>query len=268
MKKLISLVLAVLMLGILCLPAYAVNNSVPEIIDEAGARIDSYVHRFEYNCLSIPATLSSVIFVGITVEINGEDVDFDSVLDLDKTEFSSEDTLLVFPKEEEYVEPIIFALDKNLPFLLVEKTKSAETNSTIITVSLPGMTKEMLNFCESQLDAYANNTDAYINIMRLTTEGKIISAGGSDADKATFDAICYDAVNRMNDIKEYYAGCIRARRDLYLEEHPEDADEDDTKIISTVLSEGNLTVLCTVAAAVVFGLGGYLLGSKKKKEKA
>lgn len=33
----------------------------------------------------------------------------------------------------------------------------------------------------------------------------------------------------------------------------------------SVLSEGSLTIICTVAAAVIFGLGGFLLGKKKKK---
>ena len=34
---------------------------------------------------------------------------------------------------------------------------------------------------------------------------------------------------------------------------------------ASTLSEGNLAVVCTVAAAVVFGLGGFILGTKKKK---
>lgn len=33
---------------------------------------------------------------------------------------------------------------------------------------------------------------------------------------------------------------------------------------ASILSEGNMTIVCTVAAAVVFGLGGFLLGRKKK----
>lgn len=35
--------------------------------------------------------------------------------------------------------------------------------------------------------------------------------------------------------------------------------------IGSALSEGSLTIVCTVAAAVIFGLGGFLLGKKKKK---
>ncbi len=34
---------------------------------------------------------------------------------------------------------------------------------------------------------------------------------------------------------------------------------------SSTLSEGSLVIICTVAAAVVFGLGGFFLGTKKKK---
>ena len=33
---------------------------------------------------------------------------------------------------------------------------------------------------------------------------------------------------------------------------------------ASALSEGNMTVVCTIAAAVVFGLGGFILGKKKK----
>ena len=34
---------------------------------------------------------------------------------------------------------------------------------------------------------------------------------------------------------------------------------------SSVLSEGSLTIIVGIAAAVVFGLGGFILGTKKKK---
>ena len=36
----------------------------------------------------------------------------------------------------------------------------------------------------------------------------------------------------------------------------------------SMLSQGSLTIICTVSAAVVFGLGGYFLGTKKKKKTA
>lgn len=39
----------------------------------------------------------------------------------------------------------------------------------------------------------------------------------------------------------------------------------DATVTGSVLSEGSLTIICTVAAAVIFGLGGFLLGKKKKK---
>ena len=39
-------------------------------------------------------------------------------------------------------------------------------------------------------------------------------------------------------------------------------------VIGSILSEGSLVIVCTVAAAVVFGLGGFLLGMKKKKKPA
>lgn len=35
---------------------------------------------------------------------------------------------------------------------------------------------------------------------------------------------------------------------------------------SSMLSQGSLTIICTVSAAVVFGLGGFILGTKKKKK--
>ena len=33
---------------------------------------------------------------------------------------------------------------------------------------------------------------------------------------------------------------------------------------ASILSDGSLTIICTVAAAVVFGLGGFFIGRKKK----
>ena len=44
--------------------------------------------------------------------------------------------------------------------------------------------------------------------------------------------------------------------------------EYNTNIVGSTLSEGSLTIICTVAAAVVFGLGGFFVGKavgKKKK---
>ena len=41
--------------------------------------------------------------------------------------------------------------------------------------------------------------------------------------------------------------------------------EVESTLIGSVLSEGSLTVVVGVAAAVVFGLGGFVLGTKKKK---
>ncbi len=35
----------------------------------------------------------------------------------------------------------------------------------------------------------------------------------------------------------------------------------------SVLSEGDLTIICTVAAAVIFGLGGFFLGKSAEKKK-
>ena len=37
--------------------------------------------------------------------------------------------------------------------------------------------------------------------------------------------------------------------------------------LSSTLSEGNLTIICTVAAAVIFGLGGFFIGKAAGKKK-
>ena len=41
--------------------------------------------------------------------------------------------------------------------------------------------------------------------------------------------------------------------------------EINPNVTASVLSEGSLTIVCTVAAAAVFGVGGFFLGRKKKK---
>ena len=262
MKKILSLLLAVLLLGTLCLPAFAADRDVIKDLDKAQKKVNLYVQNFEIRCLTIPATISPVIFDNITVEIDGEDVYLDSVLDPDRTEFG-DDALLFAPGKEEYVEPIIFSLTKNFPLLVVEKTSSGETDGTLITVSLPGMTSDIRDVCEKLLNSYAVEADTKITLLRSTTAGKLTKAGGSDDDKAALDAMFNDAASRVSAFKDEYAGYIEARRELYLKEHPEDADESDTKI-GSVVSQGNITIVCTVAAAVVFGLSGFLLGKRKK----
>ena len=42
----------------------------------------------------------------------------------------------------------------------------------------------------------------------------------------------------------------------------------ETPAVGSALSEGNMIIICTIAAAVVFGLGGFILGTKKKKKPA
>ena len=61
---------------------------------------------------------------------------------------------------------------------------------------------------------------------------------------------------------------VTAHRHVYAEEgtccgaeHMKNTVSGDT---ASTLSEGNMTVVCTIAAAVVFGLGGFILGKKKK----
>ena len=262
MKKILSLLLAVLLLGTLCLPAFAADRDVIKVLDKAQKKVNLYVQNFEIRCLTIPATISPVIFANITVEIDGEDVYLDSVLNPDRTEFG-DDALLFAPGKEEYVEPIIFSLTKNFPLLVIEKRESAETKGTLILVSLPEMTKEMRAVCEKLLDAYAANASKQIGLLRSSTVPALKAAGGSADDEAALEEMCDDAMSRTNAQKDKYAEYIQARRELYLKEHPEDADESDTKI-GSVVSQGNITIVCTVAAAVVFGFGGFLLGRKKK----
>ena len=262
MKKILSLLLAVLLLGTLCLPAFAADRDVIKVLDKAQKKVNLYVQNFEIRCLTIPATISPVIFANITVEIDGEDVYLDSVLDPDRTEFG-DDALLFAPGKEEYVEPIIFSLTKNFPLLVVEKTSSGETDGTLITVSLPGMTSDIRDVCEKLLNSYAVEADAKITLLRSTTAGKLTKAGGSDDDKAALDAMFNDAASRVSAFKDEYAGYIEARRELYLKEHPEDADESDTKI-GTVLSAGYPEVIYAVGGLAV-GVVATLLISRRKK---
>ena len=44
--------------------------------------------------------------------------------------------------------------------------------------------------------------------------------------------------------------------------------EESNNFLGSTLSEGSLTVICSVAAAVIFGLGGFFIGTKKKKKPA
>ena len=262
MKKILSLLLAVLLLGTLCLPAYAADRDIIKVLDKAQKKVNLYVQNFEIRCLTIPATISPVIFANITVEIDGEDVYLDSVLDPDRTEFG-DDALLFAPGKEEYVEPIIFALVGNFPFLVIEKRESAETKGTLILVSLPEMTKEMRAVCEKLLDAYAANASKQIGLLRSSTVPALKAAGGSADDEAALEEMCDDAMSRTNAQKDKYAEYIQARRELYLKEHPEDADESDTKI-GTVLSAGYPEVIYAVGGLAV-GVVATLLISRRKK---
>ena len=45
-------------------------------------------------------------------------------------------------------------------------------------------------------------------------------------------------------------------------------EEQSSDLTASTLSEGSLTIIVGIAAAVVFGLGGFILGTKKKKKPA
>ena len=263
MKKILSLLLAVLLLGTLCLPAFAADRDVIKVLDKAQKKVNLYVQNFEIRCLTIPATISPVIFANITVEIDGEDVYLDSVARLDETADGTDGTILIVPEKEEYVEPIIFALVGNFPFLVIEKRESAETKGTLILVSLPEMTKEMRAVCEKLLDAYAADASKQIGLLRSSTVPALKAAGGSADDEAALEEMCDDAMSRTNAQKDKYAEYIQARRELYLEEHPEDADESDTKI-GTVLSAGYPEVIYAVGGLAVGFVAAMLIFRKKK----
>ena len=70
---------------------------------------------------------------------------------------------------------------------------------------------------------------------------------------------CYEKANDLSNAKSAFDLAALAAQDK--------ADKLGRSTGST-LSEGSLTIIVGVAAAVVFGLGGFILGTKKKKKPA
>ena len=69
-------------------------------------------------------------------------------------------------------------------------------------------------------------------------------------------AVCYEKANDLPSAKSAFANAARVAQDK--------ANELQNGSTGSVLSEGSLTIIVGVAAAAVFGLGGFLLGRKKK----
>ena len=84
---------------------------------------------------------------------------------------------------------------------------------------------------------FASVSEAYIKAGKTYDKGKIIN----DAVR-TFKLAAEAAQKKANELKNGST--------------------------ASTLSEGSLVIICTVAAAVVFGLGGFILGTKKKKKPA
>ena len=62
--------------------------------------------------------------------------------------------------------------------------------------------------------------------------------------------------------------CTNCGTDLSIkEESTSETSENGTDLTGSTLSEGSLTIICTVAAAVVFGLGGFFVGKAARKKK-
>ena len=76
---------------------------------------------------------------------------------------------------------------------------------------------------------------------RLRIAGKLEGKGGLEVNQGTVDFMSGGEINVCLPEDQYPFG------------------------ISSTLSEGSVTVVLCVACAVVFGLGGFILGTKKKK---
>ena len=85
----------------------------------------------------------------------------------------------------------------------------------------------------------------------------MLNSGKWDELAGSYDAIATFYQVYLND-EESAAACIAKAEKIRAEYDP------DMNPTGSVLSEGSLTVIVGVAAAAVFGLGGFMLGKKKK----
>ena len=100
----------------------------------------------------------------------------------------------------------------------------------------------MKDECGDSAESFAKAGDSYLKARDYAAVAYAYMKAGE----------CYLKTDRFSAAAYYFSEAASAAR--------EKADEST----GSTLSEGSLTIICTVAAAVVFGLGGFFLGRKKK----
>lgn len=263
MKKTIGFVLVMFFLCTICLSAAAAYTDVENIFRKTETALKGYVSEYEIRCLHIPASINPAIFADLKVEIEGAEEYIDTVASLEIPE-SDATKLIIIPKEEEYVDPICDALLREVPLLDVKKEASAETGEIHIVVSLPEMNKDLYDTCEKLLNAYDESVDKKIDLLKAKTLPEIIGAGGTEADKDALNELYENARKEKKALTDKYDGYIKARYELFLEEHPEEANlEESGNVTASSLSKGSLAVIVGVLCFAVGFLVSMFIFKKK-----
>ena len=282
MKKIISLIMAVLMLCALCVPAFAEEsldvkedttisgNHTYDNINVHGKDVykGSYVDPFDpFNSTKIPCTLTiergASITSGLFSVIDGCNVTIESgaAVTCDFFSVQAGSTVTVKSGASFTCEELSLAGGP------IGDSVFAVENGASVTVS-SGVKLAYLAFLDigGTFSGKFTMLDGDVTLLPGGTVD-LETANGNMANALVAQLQQYEksAKAEQNSDGSYR---VTAHRHIYAEEgiccgaeHLKNTASGST---GSTLSEGSMTVVCTVAAAVVFGLGGFILGKKKK----
>ena len=265
MKKFISLAICLLMVFALTVPAFAAAGE-DLTVDSNNATISGNV---EYNNVYINANYPLTIdrnaclkaqkiapksYLNKTSPItvkSGATVTTAYLLTKDQTLTIESGATVIIGEgfDSGYLNTYSLDLTGTLRGTLTKGTIIPATNSDIYTIRPGGLFD--VTFEESSVaDRYASALSAY-NVNRIGN--RVIAHYGEHNYENGVCTICYhECDNGFHADECPECGMIR----------------NETPAVGSALSEGNMIIICTIAVAVVFGLGGFILGTKKKKKTA
>ena len=242
MKKLISILLAFMMLLALTVPASAAKKIISG---------DQTINGGEYPD-GIQLKMNSTVTIEGTVEIS--------------TEFNLN-----------YGSTMI--ISQNAKLVGKDLTVSAPMNNKIIICGINDG-NNVTDGTEGKIDItvkndhyadYFTNILAYSGCSNYTQDGNHFVIGCPHDHTTTETEVTTTTTTQTTTTTTDKVYCKDCEAVVHTEVKTETGEPQVTTTTSTdsgaasTLSEGNMTIVCTVAAAVIFGLGGFILGRKKLK---
>ena len=271
MKKIIRFVICVFVLCTLCISVTvnaASNDQVAEDLkncrSETEPRFQNYLNLI---AVKIPVEKSDAFINSLWVDLGPDGiVAFLSAADIKPMEGHERDGFTVVPLSPEYIEKITVSLMKQYPDLNITQRPDENYPQDFLDVVLPEVNDTLFKLYQAYLNDFLNKEVLFISINYKKYVESIVRHGGKMDDLNELSAIFEEFQNNLERVRQEKSEQITELHKQYTAKHSDPNKNGDDGNLSSgfFLSEGKLTIIVSVATAVIFGVGGFFLGRKKK----